>query len=75
MSFLKSLETMQNAGLYCKHECLNESTAIDGIGPCIFCGTEGFCCKRDGNVINGCDGFMGGSDKYECSKMTQGSNL
>ena len=65
MGFLL-LEKLQNLGKSCLAECKEKS------GHCGWCGTEGLCCKRDGNSINGCDGFIGGVDYHECAKEIKG---
>ena len=35
-------------------------------GLCRWCGAEGMCC-RQGEIKNGCDGKVGGVDRYECT--------
>ena len=68
MGFLL-LEKLQNLGKSCLAECKEKS------GHCGWCGTEGLCCKRDGNSINGCDGFIGGVDYHECAKEIKGKSI
>ena len=76
MHLLFLLEKLQNLGQRCWQQCQNDSSAIGSKGPCEFCGTEGFCCRRSGNQvngkINGCDGFMGGLNNHECAEIIPG---
>ena len=53
------LGTLKNSGKNCWDGC-NEQE-----GKCDWCGTEGFCCKKD-SIGNGCDGVFGGQDNHEC---------
>jgi len=59
--------TLKNSGKNCWDGC-NEQE-----GKCDWCGTEGFCCKKD-SIGNGCDGVFGGQDNHECVRK-YGKNL
>ena len=50
---------IQNVGQNCWIECKNTQ------GPCTWCGTNGFCCRKDWKG-NGCDGLFGGKSSHVC---------
>merc|ERR1711902_183271 len=51
---------LKNTGTDCWSKC----NAIQG--RCDWCGTEGFCCRKNWDAGNGCDGSFGGKEKHEC---------
>ena len=59
---------MGTPGLRLKgHECLT-SHCNGKSGKCLACGYNGMCCKK-GVQVDGCDGIIGGHDRYECTEM------
>ena len=53
---------LENAGKECWRKCGKKQ------GPCLWCGTEGMCCKQDKKWIgDGCDGTFGGKTMHTCS--------
>ena len=38
-------------------------------GKCAWCGTDGWCCRKDW-VGNGCDGNIGGPNDHQCVLKT-----
>ena len=46
-------------------------------GSCPWCGSEGMCCRvANGNanrVGNGCDGYIGGRNRHECTLASGGT--
>ena len=61
-------EKLKNIGESCLAKCSQS-------GPCVWCGTEGLCCKKDGEESNGCDGLTGGINEYECAEKIQGKDF
>ena len=55
-----------NAGKRCWHNCGGKQ------GKCSWCGANGWCCRKNGNVwppnlqSNGCDGTFGGPNQHSC---------
>merc|ERR1712241_1512313 len=51
---------LENDGENCWSAC-NEIQ-----GKCSWCGAEGYCCRKDWQTGNGCDGTFGGNGHHEC---------
>ena len=54
----------RNVGKPCHEKCEKD-------GHCFWCGLEGMCCKQ-GRILNGCDGIIGGADEHECTAEEPG---
>ena len=37
-----------------------------GLG-CPWCGSDGICCKKNKDSDYGCDGIIGGENRYQCA--------
>ena len=61
-------EKLKNIGDSCLAKCSQS-------GPCVWCGTEGLCCKKDGVESNGCDGLTGGINEHECAEKILGKHF
>ena len=56
-------------------ECWDNCSRLQG--GCPWCGSEGMCCRvANGNanrVGNGCDGYIGGRNRHECTLASGGT--
>jgi len=52
---------LENEGENCWYKCDRRQ------GKCSWCGTKGYCCRKDWATGNGCDGTFGGDGRHECS--------
>ena len=65
---------IKNTNMDCwnKGQCgwTNGPKGHDGQGPCEFCGSEGYCCRKESSSYwdktNGCDGTIGGESGHQC---------
>ena len=57
---------LMNANTNCWYNCGGKQ------GKCSWCGSDGWCCRKNGNVwppnlqSNGCDGTFGGLYQHSC---------
>ena len=51
---------LENVGENCWSGCNKKQ------GKCRWCGTKGYCCRKDWQTGNGCDGTFGGVNHHEC---------
>ena len=51
--------SLENAGEDCWGGCNSQQ------GKCDWCGTDGWCCRKDW-IGNGCDGTFGGQSNHQC---------
>ena len=51
--------SLENAGEDCWNGCNHKE------GKCGWCGTDGWCCRKDW-IGNGCDGTFGGQSNHQC---------
>ena len=52
---------MQHSGENCWAGCNGKQ------GKCDWCGTEGYCCRKNyGTISNGCDDTFGGENDHTC---------
>ena len=56
------LAEIENEGEDCWKDCGKEE------GKCSWCGSMGYCCRKDYTESNHCDGTFGGEDKHVCVK-------
>ena len=59
---LRFLVKLAHSGEECwlsKYKCNKQE------GKCDWCGTEGWCCRKD-FIGNGCDGSFGGESGHRC---------
>ena len=59
--FLFTESQLKNVGPSCWNECDFAQ------GKCDWCGSEGYCCRKNWKAGNGCDGSFGGTKKHECA--------
>ena len=52
--------SLEHAG----EDCLNGCNSQEG--KCDWCGTNGWCCRKD-SIGNGCDGTFGGTNSHQCA--------
>ena len=52
-------DLLENDGKACWSECNQQE------GRCNWCGTEGWCCKKNSSG-NGCNGLFGGESNHQC---------
>ena len=57
--YVLGYQNLENGGISCYSEC-NQIQ-----GKCDWCGTDGWCCRKDW-VGNGCDGTFGINNHHQC---------
>merc|ERR1712241_1301508 len=63
------------AGLPLKNDGDDCWSGCKGIqGQCSWCGTKGYCCKKDERG-NGCDGYFGGNGRHICALKPDRNNV
>ena len=45
--------------------CWDECNKIQG--RCNWCGSKGYCCRKNWKAGNGCDGSFGGNNHHTCT--------
>ena len=55
-----SVQKLENPDQDCWSACGGKQ------GKCRFCGTEGYCCRKDFKEGDGCDGTFGGEKHHLC---------
>ena len=52
---------LKHKGKNCLKKC--EKTQ----GRCNWCGSKGYCCRKNWTAGNGCDGSFGGTNQHVCA--------
>ena len=61
-------EELLNSGKNCWSNCNNQQ------GKCLWCGRDGWCCRKNWILSHGCDGTFGGETGHQCTLKPKPSN-